>query len=76
MKIAWAGKAVEMRTIYTQGVVGDDGRLSVPLPQDVSRGEHRVIIVLEDEAVKPAQQPGRFPRRYQRGSSRRRRERR
>jgi len=48
-----------MRTIYTQGMVNSDGRLSVPVPADVSLGEHRVIILMEDQ---PAQRKGVTPR--------------
>ena len=37
-----------MKTIETTAVIDDDRKLSLQLPPDVSTGEHRVLIVLEE----------------------------
>jgi hypothetical protein len=50
-----------MRTIETTARVGDDRTLVLQLPSDVSPGEHRVVVMIEElpiPAVKP--EPLRF----------------
>ena len=41
-----------MRTIETIGTVGPDGLLVVPVPLDVAPGTHRVVVVVEQDAMR------------------------
>ena len=51
-----------MRAIETQGTVSADGHLTVQVPLDVAPGEHRVIIVLEEETVqRKRERPPKLP---------------
>ena len=38
-----------MRTIETNALVTEDGKLIVPMPADIAPGEHRVVIVIEEQ---------------------------
>ena len=40
-----------MRTIETKGIVDADGQLSVRVPEDITPGEHRVVVVIDEEAA-------------------------
>ena len=37
-----------LRAIETTGVVSNDGKLTVQVPNDVPLGEHRVVVVIDD----------------------------
>jgi hypothetical protein len=41
-----------MKTIETTGVVTDDHRLALQLPEDVTPGEHRIVLLIDEP--KPA----------------------
>lgn len=43
-----------MKTIETTAVVGDDRKLTVQLPPDVTPGAHRIVVVLEGPLSKRA----------------------
>jgi hypothetical protein len=51
-----------MKTIETTAVVGDDRKLTVRLPADITPGEHRVVVLIDNEPT-PAPTPPewRFP---------------
>ena len=50
-----------MRTIETTARVSDDRKLVVQLPLDVTPGEHRVVVVIEESPAAPRQrEPLRF----------------
>ncbi len=50
-----------MKTIETTIVVGTDRRLTVQLPPDITPGEHRVVLVLEQAApIQRKSRPLRF----------------
>ncbi len=36
-----------MRTIETNGMIDERGNLVIPMPDDIPRGEHRVVIVID-----------------------------
>lgn len=42
-----------VRAIETHGTVSSDGHLSVQLPPNIPPGEHRVVVVIEEEAMTP-----------------------
>ena len=41
-----------MRTIETTATVTNDGKMTVQLPPDIPEGEHRVVVVIEEQPVK------------------------
>ena len=42
-----------MRALSTTAIVQSDGTLTARLPSDVTPGEHRVVIVLNEDRVLP-----------------------
>ncbi len=46
-----------MRSIETTAIVTDDGILTVELPRDIPAGQHRVVVVIDEEPV-PIRQRG------------------
>lgn len=40
-----------MRTVETEGIVTPDGRLSVRVPADIPPGQHRVVVVIDEQPV-------------------------
>jgi hypothetical protein len=51
-----------MRAIETIAQVSEDRKLVVQLPSDVSPGEHRVVVLLEERPTAPRKrEPLRFP---------------
>jgi hypothetical protein len=46
-----------MKTIETTVIVGPDRTITLPVPEDIVPGTHRVVVVIEEapEAVPPAQ---------------------
>jgi len=42
-----------MRALTTKAVVTADHTLTIPVPEDVSPGEHQVTVVIEDETASP-----------------------
>ena len=46
-----------MKTITTRATVASDGTLTVRLPPDIRPGEHRVVLVI-DEQPKAKPEPG------------------
>ena len=46
-----------MKTIETTAVVGSDHRLTVQVPEDVSPGEHRVFLTIEEERPTEPRKP-------------------
>jgi hypothetical protein len=49
-----------MKTIQTTAVVGADHLLTVQVPEDVSPGEHRVFLTIEEPRPAEPRQPWRF----------------
>jgi len=47
-----------MRRIETKGTV-DDGQLSVQVPEDIAPGEHKIVVLIDEQADEqaPRQQP-------------------
>ena len=43
-----------MKTIETTAVIGEDRKLTVQLPPDVTPGSHRVVVVIEEAPAAPA----------------------
>ncbi len=51
-----------MRTIETTATVTSDGKMTVQLPPDIPEGEHRVVVVIDEQSVKKEKrQPLDFP---------------
>jgi len=51
-----------MRTIETTVNIGADGQLVLQLPPDISPGERRIVLVIDDApATKPERPPLDFP---------------
>ena len=46
-----------MRTIETTATVAEDGTLSVRVPPDIQPGEHRVVVVIDEDALAQAEEP-------------------
>jgi hypothetical protein len=46
-----------MRTIETTATVSDDRVLTVKVPSDVPPGEHKVVVVIDEEAVEKRTRP-------------------
>jgi len=46
-----------MRTIEMTATVTNDGKMTVQLPPDISEGEHRVVVVIEEQPVKKGKRP-------------------
>jgi len=44
-----------VRRIETKGTVDDDGQLSVQVPEDIAPGEHKIVVLIDEQA--PRQQP-------------------
>jgi len=38
-----------MRRIETKGTVDDDGQLSVQVPEDIAPGEHKIVVIIDEE---------------------------
>lgn len=38
-----------MKAIETHGIVHPDGQLSVRVPPDIAPGEHKVVVVIDEE---------------------------
>ena len=41
-----------MRTIETTATVTNDGKMTVQIPPDIPEGEHRVVVVIEEQPIK------------------------
>ena len=46
-----------MRTIETTATVTNDGKMTVQVPSDIPEGEHRVVVVIEEQPVKKEKRP-------------------
>lgn len=46
-----------MRTIETTATVAEDGKLTMQIPPDIEPGEHKVVIVIEEQPVKKETPP-------------------
>jgi hypothetical protein len=44
-----------MRSIETRGRVTKDGMLTLPAPRGTPPGEHPVVVVVDDQVLKPSQ---------------------
>jgi hypothetical protein len=42
-----------MRTIELTANVTEDGKLVINLPADISPGEHRAVLVIEEQVIQP-----------------------
>jgi hypothetical protein len=49
-----------MKTIETTAMVSSDHRLTIQVPEDVSPGEHRVVLTIDEERPTGPRQPLRF----------------
>ena len=41
-----------MKTIETTATVTSDGKMTVQVPPDIPEGEHRVVVVIEEQPIK------------------------
>jgi hypothetical protein len=46
-----------MRTIETTATVTEDRRITLQVPSDIPPGEHRVVMVIEEQPVKKGKRP-------------------
>jgi hypothetical protein len=46
-----------MRTIETIATVTNDGKLTIQIPSDIVPGEHKVVVVIEEQPRKKEKQP-------------------
>ena len=46
---------LSMRSIEATGTVTDEGILTVAIPRDIPRGEHRVVVVIDEQTVEQRQ---------------------
>ena len=46
-----------MRTIETTATVTNDGKITVQVPPDILPGEHRVVVVIDEQLVKKERPP-------------------
>jgi hypothetical protein len=46
-----------MRTVETTGIVNERGELSVQVPRDIQPGEHRVVVVIDEQPALKAGPP-------------------
>lgn len=46
-----------MRTIETTVMIGADGKLVLQLPPDIAPGEHRIVLVIEEQSVPAEKRP-------------------
>jgi hypothetical protein len=46
-----------MRTIETTATVTNDSKMTVQVPLDIPEGEHRVVVVIEEQPVKKEKRP-------------------
>lgn len=44
---------VTMKTIETKALVTSDGKLIVQVPSDITPGEHRVVLIIEENTTLP-----------------------
>lgn len=44
-----------MRTIEATATVSRDRKLMMPVPRDIRPGEHRVVVVIDEQVSEPAQ---------------------
>lgn len=50
-----------MKTIETTAVVGNDRQMTVQLPDDVSPGTHRVVVVIDEPTIRAVRSLNNFP---------------
>jgi hypothetical protein len=43
-----------MRTIETTAIITEDGQLTLQVPPDISPGQHRVVVVIDEQFVSPS----------------------
>ena len=46
-----------MRTIETTATVTNDGKLTIQIPPDIEPGEHKVVIVIEEQPIRKETRP-------------------
>ena len=46
-----------MRTIETTVTVTEDGKITIPIPPDIEPGEHKVVVIIEEQLVKRETRP-------------------
>jgi hypothetical protein len=46
-----------MRTIETTATVTKDGKMTIQIPPDIEPGEHKVVLVIEEQLVKKETRP-------------------
>ncbi len=46
-----------MRTIETTATVTNDGKMTMQVPLDIPEGEHRVVVVIEEQPAKKGKRP-------------------
>jgi hypothetical protein len=50
-----------MRTIETMAVIEPNGKLTLQLPPDIPPGQHRVVVVIEEQPILEKRPPLDFP---------------
>ena len=46
-----------MRTIETTATVTNNGKMTVQVPSDIPEGEHRIVVVIEEQSAKKGKCP-------------------
>ena len=46
-----------MRTIETTVTVTEDGKITIQIPSDIEPGEHKVVVIIEEQLVKREMRP-------------------
>ncbi|MGV0028151.1 hypothetical protein [Phormidesmis priestleyi] len=43
-----------MRTIETTATITEDGQLTLQVPPDILPGQHRVVVVIDEQSIAPS----------------------
>ena len=46
-----------MRTIETTATVTNNGKLTIQIPPDIEPGEHKIVIVIEEQPIRKETRP-------------------
>jgi hypothetical protein len=57
LRLSFSQRRKRMRTIETTATVTNDGKMTVQIPPDIPEGEHRVVVVIEEQPVKKEKRP-------------------
>ena len=46
-----------MKTIETTGLVSPEGKVTLQLPADIPPGEHRIVVIIDEQLIMRKQHP-------------------